>query len=74
MLFADVTDLYAEEIVDEDFYMIEGVKKPLLKRIEKIYVKGRQNPVELIVRNTHRGPLLETYMDKTSERPFIGLR
>lgn len=56
-LEADVMDLYVERL-DGQTFLYDGRPRPLTVRIEHIWVKGRDEPVELNVRITRHGPIL----------------
>lgn len=54
---ADVMDLYVERVRDES-YLFEDEWRPLEVREEEISVRGRAEPVRLVVRSTHHGPIV----------------
>lgn len=56
---ADSIDLYKEKIV-ENSYEFEGELLPLKFRTEIINIRGKE-PVKLIVRSTHHGPLISNH-------------
>ncbi|HEY1285698.1 MAG TPA: penicillin acylase family protein, partial [Solirubrobacterales bacterium] len=56
-VMADIEDLFVER-VDGDRYLFEGEWRPLETVREEISVKGRERPVELEVRLTHHGPIV----------------
>jgi len=55
----DVQDLYVEKLDDrEKNYWSQEGWKPLLKREEVVYVRGRKEPYSLTVNWTERGPII----------------
>ncbi|KAJ9459028.1 hypothetical protein DIPPA_06605 [Diplonema papillatum] len=61
----DVDDIFIEKISEEDNNTIDrkyldsdGATKPVRTRIEMIKVKGQKLPVEFVVEETRRGPLI----------------
>jgi penicillin amidase len=54
---ADVMDLFIERI-DGDMYEFRGERRPLEVTEEEIAVRGRSEPVRLVVRSTHHGPIV----------------
>lgn len=58
----DDMDFYQEKIEGENYYF-KGEKKSLKKRVEHIYVKGVDEPVELVVYKTHHGPIVSSIND-----------
>jgi acyl-homoserine lactone acylase PvdQ len=56
----DLSDLYREKISDDGKkYMVDGQWKDLKFIKEQIYVKGQEKPVEFVIRETTRGPLMD---------------
>lgn len=70
---ADVQDLYFEKLnSSEDMYLDAEEWKPLEKREENIWVKGKKNPEILEIKWTNRGPIISPEIIQ-SEKP-ISLR
>jgi len=67
-MYADVTDLYLEQ-VDEarGTYLYDGEQLPLRTRQESFEVAGRDEPVTITVRSTRHGPLLSDVLDEVTE-------
>jgi penicillin amidase len=61
----DVTDMFKEDLTDDDHYLVEGQKLKLEKETYKIKVKGK-DPVEYTVKKTHRGPLMSADLIKNA--------
>ncbi|MEE8378125.1 MAG: penicillin acylase family protein [Candidatus Aminicenantaceae bacterium] len=56
---ADVQDLFIEKLNDsKDKYLDENGWKPLLKKEEQIWIKGKKDPIKFDVFWTSRGPIL----------------
>ena len=55
---ADNSDLY-EETVNGTMYLSKGVWQDLIIREELIKVKGYSEPVKMLIRSTHHGPILD---------------
>jgi len=67
---ADVQDLYTEKLnSSKDMYLDEDEWKPLLKREERIKIKGEKEPERIEVSWTARGPLVSPYLIE-SENPL----
>jgi len=63
---ADVQDLYIEQLNDsKDMYMDVDGWKPLLKREELIYIKGKRKPERFEVLWTSRGPIVTPQIIKS---------
>jgi penicillin amidase len=59
----DTQDLYLERLNEEGTAaLFEGVWEPLTIHRERIEVRGRDEPVELEVRETRHGPILDSYV------------
>jgi penicillin amidase len=58
----DDMDFYQEKIEGE-YYYFKGKKKPLKKRVEQVYVKGSDAPIEFTVYETHHGPIVSGVND-----------
>lgn len=56
ILPTDASDLY-EEKIEGDKYLFEGEWRPLIKRQEKVLIKG-QEPYVFDVKLTHHGPII----------------
>jgi penicillin G amidase len=54
---ADVMDLFIERL-DGDSYEFEGERRPLELVEEEITVRGRSEPVPMVARYTHHGPIV----------------
>lgn len=64
--YADVQDVYIERINDSrDMYLNEEGWKPLVKKEERIFVKGRKTPELLDVLWTERGPVISPHIVKS---------
>jgi len=67
---ADVQDLYIEKLnSSKDMYLDKGEWKPLLKKTEKIRIKGEKNPESFDISWTVRGPIVSPYIIK-SQNPL----
>ena len=76
-LTVDNMDFYLETINPEDTnqYRLHGRWEELRTEEEKIFVKGRDEPVVRINKVTHRGPIVSTFKgvkDKTISARWIG--
>ena len=58
----DIIDLF-EETIKENSYLTKGEWKPITIQEELIKVKGLSEPVKMVVRSTHHGPLLDYFSD-----------
>jgi penicillin amidase len=67
-VMADVMDLFIERI-DGDTYEFEGEQRPLEMHEEEIEVKGRE-PVRLVVRETHHGPIVNAALRADEAEPL----
>ena len=67
-VMADVQDLFVERI-EGDRYLFEDEWRPLETAIEEIVVKGRE-PVELEVRSTHHGPIVNEALGADEGEPL----
>lgn len=67
-LGGDVQDLFLEDIDPEnrDRYRDGGEWREMERRVEKIYVSGRDRPVKHVVRRTSRGPVISDLSGYTS--------
>jgi penicillin amidase len=68
-VMADVQDLFVEKI-EGDRYLFEGEWRPLEVTREEIVVKGRAEPVELEVRGTHHGPIVNAALGADESEPL----
>ncbi|MCW2987382.1 MAG: peptidase penicillin amidase [Solirubrobacterales bacterium] len=68
-VMADVQDLFVERIEGER-YLYEDEWKPLQTVHEEIVVKGREEPVELKVRITHHGPIVNAALGADEAEPL----
>jgi penicillin G amidase len=68
-VMADVQDLFVEK-VEHGKYLFEGDWLPLTRHRETIEVKGRAAPVELEVRETHHGPLVNEALGADDAEPL----
>jgi len=68
-VMADVQDLFVER-VEGDSYLFEDEWRPLETVREEIRVKGREEPVELEVRTTHHGPLVNAALGADEAEPL----
>ena len=67
---ADVQDLYIEKLnSSKNMYLDKGEWKPLLKKTEKIRIKGEKNPESLDISWTVRGPIVSPSIIK-SQNPL----
>jgi len=62
----DLADLFREEIKG-DSYLLDGEWKPLQLIKETIKVKGKAAGVDLVIRHTHRGPVLDSKLLQSAE-------
>ncbi len=67
-VMADVQDLFVER-VEGDRYLFEDEWRPLETAVEEIVVKGRE-PVELEVRGTHHGPIVNAALGADEGEPL----
>ncbi|HVW47365.1 MAG TPA: penicillin acylase family protein [Solirubrobacterales bacterium] len=65
----DIQDLFIERI-DGERYLFEDEWRPLATRTEEIVVKGRARPVELEVRETHHGPIVNEALGADDAEPL----
>jgi penicillin amidase len=68
-VMADTQDLFVERI-EGDSYLFEDEWRPLETVREEIVVKGRQRPVELDVRITHHGPIVNEALGADAGEPL----
>lgn len=68
-VMADVQDLFVERI-EGDRYLFEEEWRPLESRREEIAVKGRAEPVEIEVRATHHGPIVNAALGADAVEPL----
>jgi penicillin G amidase len=68
-VMADVQDLFVERI-EGDRYLYEDEWKPLQTVREEIVVKGRPEAVELDVRITHHGPIVNAALGADEAEPL----
>jgi penicillin amidase len=68
-VMADVQDLFIEK-VEGDRYLFEDEWRPLEIYREEIAVKGRSEPVELEVRATHHGPIVNEALGADEAEPL----
>jgi penicillin G amidase len=68
-VMADVQDLFVEK-VEGDRYAFEDGWRELERRTEEIVVKGREAPVELEVRSTHHGPIVNEALGADDAEPL----
>jgi penicillin amidase len=68
-VMADVMDLYIER-VEGDTYELDGERRPVERIIERIAVKGRQRPEELVVRRTAHGPIVNEPLRADDAEPL----
>ena len=68
-VMADVQDLFIEK-VEGDEYLFEDEWRPLATHREEIVVKGRAAPVELEVRETHHGPIVNEALGADDAEPL----
>ena len=59
-LNADNSDLF-EETINGTMYLSKGEWQPIIIREEEIKVKGFNQPIKIIIRSTHHGPILDHY-------------
>ncbi len=67
-VMADVQDLFVERI-EGDRYRFEDEWRPLRTAVEEIVVKGGE-PVELEVRSTHHGPIVNAALGADEAEPL----
>ncbi len=67
-VMGDIQDLFVERL-DRDTYLFEGEWLPLLRVREQIPVKGSE-PVEIEVRATHHGPLVNEALGADAAEPL----
>ncbi|KRX07979.1 hypothetical protein PPERSA_10614 [Pseudocohnilembus persalinus] len=71
ILFADISDLYLEQIdFENQKYKVDEEWKDLQIRQEIIKVKGRQDVI-MDRFETHRGPILRTLFNKNLKKPVL---
>jgi penicillin amidase len=68
-VMADVQDLFVERIEGEN-YLFEDEWRPLEIVREEIVVKGREQPVELEVRVSHHGPIVNAALGADDDEPL----
>jgi penicillin G amidase len=68
-VMADVQDLFIERI-EGDRYLFRGEWLPLETAREEIAVKGRDEPVVLMVRLTHHGPIVNEALGADEDEPL----
>ncbi len=68
-VMADVQDIFVERI-EGDRYLYEDEWKPVETVREEIVVKGRSEPVELDVRITHHGPIVNEALGADEAEPL----
>ncbi len=68
-VMADTQDLFVER-VEGDAYLFEDEWRPLERAREEIVVKGRKRPVELEIRCTHHGPIVNEALGADSGEPL----
>jgi penicillin amidase len=70
----DVQDLFVERLHPDNpnLYLFRGSWHPIRKVVEGIQVRGRHEPVRLVVRLTHHGPLLNDVVEGLAG--FVALR
>jgi len=68
-VMADVMDLFIER-VDGDGYEFDGEHRPLRVLGEEIRVKGRPEPVRVVVRETHHGPIVNEALAADEAEPL----
>ena len=66
---ADVMDLFVER-VDGDAYEFEGERRQLDLVEEEIAVRGRSQPMRLVVRRTHHGPIVNEALQADPGEPL----
>ncbi|MGI8888077.1 MAG: penicillin acylase family protein [Nocardioidaceae bacterium] len=66
-LYADVQDLYLEQVTDDDTYLYNGRQRPLRVREETFEVEGEDEPVRIQVRESRHGPLISDVDEKLAE-------
>ena len=67
-VLADVMDLYVER-VEGGRYEFEGEWRPLERHEEEIAIKGRE-PEQLVVRETHHGPIVNRALRADESEPL----
>jgi penicillin amidase len=68
-VMADVQDLFVERVEGER-YLFEGEWLPLQIAREEIVVKGRGEPVDLEIRSTHHGPIVNAALGADDGEPL----
>lgn len=70
----DVLDWYEIDWVDQSktAYFLDGISKPIEKRVETIFVKGQKNPVFDTVKYTFWGPIV--YEKENSPHKDLAMR
>jgi penicillin amidase len=68
-VMADTQDLFVER-VEGDRYLFEDEWRPLETVREEIAVKGRERPLELEVRSTHHGPIVNEALGADEGEPL----
>jgi penicillin G amidase len=68
-VMADTQDLFVEQI-EGDRYLFEDEWRPLETVREEIVVKGREESVELEVRSTHHGPIVNEALGADEGEPL----
>ncbi|HEX8051199.1 MAG TPA: penicillin acylase family protein, partial [Solirubrobacterales bacterium] len=68
-VMADTQDLFVER-VEGDRYLFEDEWRPLQTVREEIVVKGRERPLELDVRSTHHGPIVNEALGADEGEPL----
>jgi penicillin G amidase len=66
---ADVMDLFVERI-DADTYEFRGERRPFEVTEEEIAVRGRSEPVRLLIRATHHGPIVNEALRADPSEPL----
>lgn len=67
---ADCQDLFVEQVRDDDTYLFDDEWLPMEVVDEEIEVRGADQPVQLQVRSTRHGPLVNEALGADSERPL----
>jgi penicillin amidase len=68
-VMADVQDLFVERL-DGDRYLFEDEWRPLQVVREEIVVKGREEAVQMDVRSTHHGPIVNEALGADEDEPI----